>query len=149
MRTPIRFVIALTTLILVCTVLSACDKAAIEYVPNGGTYTLAQAEDVASGYDMSEVENVKTSEGPSLRRERLLELREAGTDTSLLADALTRDFPSDTPSVPLLVESATVDGVRAWLVVEAYGDTDGTLSRRRLWVLDRSNFTVLASSSFN
>lgn len=149
MRTPIRFVIALIALILACSVLSACDKATIEYVPNGGTYTLAQAEDVASGYDMSDVESVKTTEGPKLRRERLLELREAGADTALLADALTRDFPSDASSVPLLVESATVDGAQVWIVVEAYGDADGTLSRRRLWVLDRSSFTVLASSSFN
>lgn len=146
---PTRSVALLGAAVLACIGLAACGQPALEYIPNGGAYTMAQAEDIASGISLSDVEGVKTSEGPALRKERLLQLREAGTEASLLADALTRDFPSGTASVPLLIESATVDGTEAWLVVEAWGDKDGTLSRRRLWVLDRSTFTVLASSSFN
>jgi hypothetical protein len=135
--------------ILVCVSLSACGQPALEFIPNGGTYTMSEAEAMASGVSLSDVGDVKTSEGSALRSERLLQLREKGAEAALLADALVRDFPSGAASVPLLVESATVDGTSVWLVVEAWGDEDGVLSRRRLWVLDRLTYGVVASSSFN
>lgn len=110
---------------------------------------MAEAEDVAANVSISSVAGAKTSDGPALREERLLDLRANGSEASQLADALTRDFPSETASVPLLIEKATVDDTDVWLVVEAWGAKDGELSRRRLWVLDRATFSVLAASSFN
>jgi len=149
MKNPAHSIALLGSVILVCIALGACAGSTLEYIPNGGVYTITQAEDLASRVSLAEIENVRTSEGPTRREEALLELRETGDEGSLLADALTRDFPSGATSVPLLVESASVDGREVWIVVEAWGDEDGTLSRRRLWVLDRSTFVVLASSSFN
>jgi len=135
--------------LLACTILAGCDASTLEYIPNGTAYTMAQAEDMASRISLDDVKNVKTADGQDLRENALLELRAKGSESSKLADALTRDFPSGATSVPLRVESATVDNTDVWLVVEAWGEVDGTLSHRRLWVLDRSTFTVLASSSFN
>lgn len=149
MKKSARSVALLGSAMLICIALGACAASTLEYIPNGGVYTIAQAEDLASHVSLARIENVRTSEGAARREEALLELRKTGDDGSLLADALTREFPSGATSVPLLVESASVDGREVWIVVEAWGDEDGTLSRRRLWVLDRSTFVVLASSSFN
>ncbi len=142
-------IIVLGCALLACTGLVGCEKKTLEYIPTGGAYTMAQVEDVATQVSLVNVENERTADGSALRKDALLELRAAGGDASLLADALTRDFPSDATSVPLLVEAATVDGIEAWIVVEAWGDEDGTLSHRRVWILDRSTFTILGSTSFN
>jgi len=149
MNRPKLPIFVIVSAILACVTLAGCDTGTLEYIPNGGVYTMTQAEDMASSVSLKDVDNMKTEQGPGLREKALLELRAEGTESSQLADALTRDFPSGVTSVPLRVESATVDGADVWLVVEAWGDAKGTLSRRRLWVLDRSTFTVLASSSFN
>lgn len=149
MKRPTVSIVLFGCALLACTALAGCDRSTIEFIPSGGPYTMTQVEDLAAQVSLADVEDEKTANGPALREEALLELRKAGADASLLADALTRDFPSGATSVPLLVEGATVDGVEAWIVVEAWGDGDGTLSRRRVWVLDRSDFTILGSTSFN
>lgn len=149
MNRPTLSIVLFGCALLACTALAGCDRNTLEYIPSGGPYTMAQVEDLAAQVSLSDVENEQTADGSALRQEALLELREADTNASLLADALTRDFPSDATSVPLLVEAATVDGTDAWIVVEAWGDKDGTLSRRRVWVLDRATFTILGSTSFN
>ena len=149
MKRPAVSIVLLGCALLACTAIAGCDRSTLEYIPSGGPYTMAQVEDLATQVSLSAVENKQTADGATLREEALLELREADNDAALLADALTRDFPSDATSVPLLIEAATVDEVDAWIVVEAWGDTDGTFSRRRVWVLDRSTFTILGSTSFN
>lgn len=149
MKRPAVSIVLFACTLLACTALAGCDRGTLEYIPSGGSYTMAQVEDLTTQVNLSAVVNEQTADGSALRKEVLLELREADTGASSLADALTRNFPSDATSVPLLVEAATVDGVDAWIVVEAWGDEDGTLSRRRVWVLDRSTFTILGSTSFN
>lgn len=149
MKRPAVSIVLFGCALLACTALAGCDRGTLEYIPSGGPYTMAQVEDLAVQVSLSDIEDERTTDGSALREEALLELREADANAALLADALTRDFPSDATSVPLLVEAATVDEVDAWIVVEAWGDKDGTLSRRRVWVLDRSTFTILGSTSFN
>ena len=140
-----RVIVALIALVA----LVACGRAGLEYIPNGSTYTLKQAEEMASSVALLGVDSISAEEALKLRQERLSELRAEGTGPSRLADTLTRDFPSDTSSVPIRVESATVDGRSVWLVVEAWGDKDGSLTRRRLWIFDSTSFVVVWASSFN
>lgn len=120
----------------------------LEYIPSGGTYTMQQAQQVAAAISLDSVEGIKTSNASVLRTERLRQLRSEGPAASDLADALTKDFPSDTSAVPLRVEAATVDGVKVWIVIEAWGDDLGTLEHRRLWVMDRTSLGIVGSSSF-
>lgn len=142
-RTLLFFAVFALTLLL-----AGCSKPVLEYIPSGGTYTLDEVQRSASGVALDGVDHISTSDAPAARAKRMLELRAEGSDASALADALTRDFPSDTAAVPIRIERATVDGSKVWIVIEAWGDQDGTLSHRRLWLLDQATLQVTGSSSF-
>jgi hypothetical protein len=75
-------------------------------------------------------------------------LRATDEDGRRVADLLTKDFPADTRSVPVLVEAAQVAGRDAWIVVEAYATEGERLSGRRLWVFDRTDGAIITSSAF-
>lgn len=143
-RAPLTLAVLLLLLVLAV----GCSSADLEFIPTGGEYTRQEAQDAAAAIDIEPVRDVTSADAPEMRSERLESLRSNGTEASALADALTRDFPSETAAVPLRVEAASVDGVDVWLVFEAWGDEGGTLTHRRLWILDREALTVIGSSSF-
>lgn len=135
--------------LIIALALAGCGRdTVIVYMPEGGSYTLAEAGDVARSVDVTPLEKVTSEEVSDTRQEYLTDLRGHGADASLVADALTRDFPLDTAAVPLLVEAAEVDGHQVWLIVEAWAEDGGTLSHRRLWLLDRDTLDLVDSMSF-
>lgn len=134
-------------LVMLCIVLAGC-AATLEYVPEGKAYTLKEAEDLARSIPLGSAEEIAVADASDVRQERLTELRGYGDTERALADALTSDFPVDHAAVPLHIEDGRVDGDAAWIIVEAWGEKGGTLTHKRLWVLDRTSYTVLASSSF-
>lgn len=140
--------IALLALVPLLVLNGGCSKPGIEYIPSGDSYTMDEAQSVAASASLESVKDVRTSDAPALRTERLEQLRTKGPEASQLADALTKDFPSEMSAVPLRIESATIDGAECWLVIEAWGDEDGQLTHRRLWVIDRMTLEIRGSSSF-
>ncbi len=140
--------IVLFTLLLLLVLTAGCAKSGLEYIPTGGSYSMDEAQEAAASTSLESVKDVRTADAPMLRTERLGKLRTQGPDASALADALTKDFPSETAAVPLRIESATVDGIGVWLVVEAWGDENDVLAHRRLWVIDRTTLEIIGSSSF-
>lgn len=147
MRAPYRM-IALLALLPLLALGAGCSKPGLEYIPTGGTYTMDEAQAAAAATNLESVKDVRTADAPALRTERLEQLRTNGPEASALADALTKDFPSETAAVPLRVESGTIDGAECWLVIEAWGDDDGALSHKRLWVINRTTLEIIGSSSF-
>ncbi|MCE5203361.1 MAG: hypothetical protein ABFC80_04165 [Coriobacteriales bacterium] len=130
-----------------CLVLAGC-SASFEYVPEGESYTLSEVEELAQETPLGSASKVDVSRAADVRQERLAELRGHGEAAKALADALTRDFPADHPAVPVYIEAGTVDGTDAWIIVEAWGEDEGPLTHRRVWVLDRTTYAVLGSASF-
>ncbi|MGB4593416.1 MAG: hypothetical protein WBI63_06540 [Coriobacteriia bacterium] len=139
--------VMIVLLVFVCIALTGCSTT-FEYVPEGAQYTFAEAEELASSAPLGSASDMKTSDANGVRQERLTELRGYGDAERALADALTRDFPADHAAVPLRIEAGTVDGKDAWIIIEAWGDKDATLTHKRLWVLDRATYAVIGSSSF-
>lgn len=147
MKRHIRSGMTAALAVALCLVLAGCSTS-FEYVPDGGEYTLAQTQELAQDTPLGKAAEIRTADANAERVERLTELRGHGEVADALADALTSDFPPEHAAVPLLVEAATVDGKPAWVIVEAWGEEDGNLSHKRLWVLDRATYAVVASSSF-
>lgn len=148
MITPRTVGSVVTLLVATLMLVTGCADSGLEYIPSGGTYSMQEAQTLASNTSIDAVKDTKTSDAPALRSKRLATLRAEGPDGTALADALTLDFPSDTASVPLRIESALVDGDAVWLIIEAWGDKGGTLTHRRMWLLDRQDLQVVGSSSF-
>ncbi|TDB38481.1 MAG: hypothetical protein D9V44_05610 [Actinobacteria bacterium] len=147
MRTSYRMV-ALLALLPLLILGAGCSKPGLEYIPTGGSYTMDEAQAAAVSTSLEAVKGVKTADAPALRTKRLEQLRTEGPEASALADLLTKDFPSETAAVPLRIESATIDGDDCWLVIEAWGDENGVLTHRRLWIIDRATLEITGSSSF-
>jgi hypothetical protein len=78
----------------------------------------------------------------------LVWLRGRGSSGERAASLLTKGFPERTAAVPVLVRVAKVDGVRAVIVVEAIGETNGPLDARRLWVFEYSSGRLVSSSTY-
>ena len=145
----LRHIAAPVLVIILSLGLFGCGRdVAIEYIPEGGSYTLAEAAAVAQAADISALADVSSDAIAKTRQEYLTELRGLGSDASLIADALTRDFPLDTAAVPVLIEGSIVESRPVWLIVEAWAEDGGTLSHRRLWLLDRETFALVDSMSF-
>ena len=115
---------------------------------NGGAYTIAEVQRAASSMNLGDVARLKTDDAPEARNKALVRLRTHGKLGAAVADLLTREFGSKTRSVPVSVESAAVDGVDAWIVIEAAPGATGRLTTRRLWVFDRSDGSVIQSASY-
>jgi hypothetical protein len=140
-------IVLLATALLVA--LAGCRSAAVEYIPEGGTYTLAEVQERATSFDVRDADELTTAEASAERVDRLVYLRKQGDRAAALADALTTGFPTDNASVPVLVEHATVDEREVWVVVEVWGEPGGRLTHRRLWLLDYGTLDVVNSSSFS
>lgn len=120
----------------------------LAFVDAHGVYTTRQVREMARKCALGNVAGSPVSDASGLRQERLSRLREMGADGTRAANVLTVGFPVDTRSVPVRVEAASVDGVDAWVVVEAWGPRGGTLDSRRVWVFDRSDGRVLTVATF-
>jgi len=145
----IRTALAVTATALITFALSACGTATLEYIPEGGTYTLAEVQERAVTADAHGAEGIATDDANAERVERLVFLRQQGEEAAALADALTAGFPTESASVPILVERGTVDGRSVWIVVEAWGEPGEKTEHRRLWLLDDQTLEVVNSSSFS
>lgn len=144
-----RVYVTIILLFIIALAMAGCaGGSTIEFIPAGGTYTLGDAEAEARSIDISALEKVTVDEIGTLRQERLADLRGFGEDAALVADTLTRDFPIDSLSVPIRVEAADLDGQEVWLIFEAWAEEGGTLSHKRLWILDRDTRALVDSMSF-
>lgn len=114
----------------------------------GAALTAKSAEALAASTDISALANVPAADAPAMRTRTLAELRSKGADGARAADDLTAGFPAKTAAVPVLVRFCSVDGTPAIVVVEAFGQTGGDLTHRRLWVFDRATGTVIRAASF-
>ena len=84
------------------------------------------------------------------RRETYLkDAQRDGLDTASLEDALetAATEATGTRSVIAAVKPATVEGRKAWLVVQAWGDEGGTMSSVRAWLIDASSGEVISTVS--
>jgi hypothetical protein len=120
---------------------------ALRVEDTGATLTGSQAERLAAATDISALASVTATDAPAMRATVLADMRARGVLGARAADMLTIGFPERTASVPVLVESCTVDGVDAVLVVEAFGSSGGMLVHHRLWVFDRATGAVLRAAS--
>jgi hypothetical protein len=127
-------------------ILAACSRlGTVTYIPDGGSYTSEDLEGLLASADLGRTAETPVNEAVALRQEALADLRQYGDEAADLADALTSDFPADLPAVPITVELGMFEGAPAWFVTEAAADADGTLTYRRLWVLSRSDRSVIAA----
>lgn len=140
----------LTVALMLVTVLttSACTSpSAIDYIPEGGSY---EADDLTGALESSDpgaAARVETPDAPEVRQDALARLRRNGEDASTIADILTSEFPVDVAAVPYRVELGEYEGSRAWVVYETWGETEGKLSARRLWVFSYEDGTLLTATS--
>jgi len=136
-------------LVLLCGALAACSASfAPRLVENGGAMTMREAEGLAESADLSRVSGIDVAHAPDARVDALVWLRRQGAVGDRAATLLTVGFPDRTAAVPLIVEVATVDGVRSLVVVEAFGGSSGPLTYRRLWVFDLATGDVRGSAAF-
>lgn len=151
MRSLSRHAVTLLALIVAAALVTACapERAAdVEFIPEGGSYTLSAAEQRAEKATLGELADDPADAAPEKRRAALVALRRAGDEGGRVADILTKEFPPSESGVPTLVEGARVDDKDTWLVVEAIKGSDGKLSARRLWILDRADGSVIGSRTF-
>ena len=142
-RRPVRavFLLALSLFLV-----AACSGPSVRFIPDGGSYTLPQAERKALEVDLGRVTQMPSSQAEAQRRLALAALRRQGPEGSAAADLLTSRFPTKSSDVPAYVEVAKVDNKDALLVVDAVPGANGLLSSRRLWVFDRRTGDVILST---
>ncbi len=145
MRTSGRSVVV--ALLVCATALTACGHQAISYVDRDSAYTTSQLADLLERTAAGRLASRQREDAVQLRHAALVDLRSLGGGASEAASLMTRTFPATTPSVPLRVERASVDGQDAFVVIEAWGPPGGRLSARRLWALDARTGAVLFSAS--
>lgn len=126
---------------------SCAPRLTLTYLPEGGSYATADLGQVLQRAELERAERVAVDEAPALRQRALASLRRHGAEAAALADTLTRDFPTDVASVPMIVERATFEGQPAWVVAEAWGEAAGTLTHRRVWVFAYHDHALLAVQS--
>jgi hypothetical protein len=134
---------------LLATALASCGSAPeLVFVSDGDAqYSLEELEAYTTEADVSPAEGVVVAEAAEVREELLVDLRTRGSEGEALATMLTAGFPPETASVPVLAETAVVDGQDVWLVVEVWGDDEGPLTHRRLWVFDREDGSLVHALS--
>lgn len=135
---------------LVCLVtLAACKPTVdVDFLPDAPATTYAEAERQAAAADLGTASRIDVSDAPEARSEALVWLRRQGAEGDRAASILTTGFPVRTAAVPVLVHVTEIEGVRALVVVEAFGGTSGPLEHRRLWVFDYDTGGLMRSSSY-
>lgn len=138
----------LVSLMLILALAPGCTRAStVKYVTQDRKYAARELAGMASKLPAPSFAGEPVSEASELRQTALAALRAKG-ETQPLADLLTDAFPSPNRSVPYYVERAIVDGRDAWIVVEIWGSSDGTLDKSRVWAFDAHTSDVIVSSVF-
>ena len=142
--------IMLALLLAITVMLTAgCTKDSVSWVDEGASYTATDAENLARSLADGQNAGTPVSQAYDLRQEALADLRGNGDNASELADLLTRVFVNDIRSVPFYTEAARVDDVDAWLVIESWGPSEGTLESTRLWVFEQATGDVILATTVN
>lgn len=139
--------LAFFALLLAACLLAGCAERSPAWVDEGASYTTSDARALLDHVDSSKLAETPTSAAPSLRQDALVSLRDRGPAAAQAANLLTRTFPADTSAVPVYIETATVDGRKALVVVEAWGPKGESLSLERMWVLDAKTGDVMDSAA--
>ncbi len=147
MITPRTVGSVVTLLVATLMLVTGCADSGLEYIPSGGTYSMQEAQTLASNTSVDAVKDTKTSDAPALRSKRLATLRAEGPDGTALADALTSTSQA-TRIRPTTIRECARRRRCGVLIIEAWGDKGGTLTHRRMWLLDRQDLQVVGSSSF-
>jgi len=127
--------------------LAACSAPSVEYSESNGSYTNSQTRLILERIDTSRFAKKPTSEASALRSKALAQLRSQGASAAVAADLITETFPPGTRSVPVYVEKAVVEGTPSYVVIEAWGPTDGKLDRKRLWVIASETGDIIFSAA--
>lgn len=142
--------ILIVVLLVVALAATGCGGPSIEYISEGREYSLEGVDDLRTQIGAPDYGEDSASRATELRHDRLVELRSRSAQAATAADLLTQQFPNESRAVPYYVESASVDGTQAWIVLEVVASTEtGRLDRVRLWVFDKKSGDVLRASSFN
>lgn len=137
-------VLLLVTALVTC----ACTSpSAIDYIPEGDSYGADDLVEALESSDPGQSASVDTQDAAEVRQDALTNLRRNGEDASMIADILTSEFPVDVAAVPYRVELGEYDGTRAWIVFEAWGEAEGQLASRRLWVFSYEDGSLLTAQS--
>jgi hypothetical protein len=148
-RSPTRVLAASLATLAYATLLAGCSSTpAVDLVLDEHEYASWEVERMAEEVDLSSVDGIDASEAAEVRTDVLVELRQQGDEGEAVADLLTIGFPERTDAIPVLAERAVVDDVPSWVVVEAYGEDEGPLGHRRVWVFDAETGAVTLSASF-
>ena len=127
---------------------TGCERTArITYIPEGGSYEVADLDAVLADADLSRAEKVAADDVLTARQEALADLRTYGEDASRLADTLTSEFPVDVAAIPVVIERCAYQGRAAWIVIEAWAEPGAPLTYRRLWVFSQDTYRVIAATS--
>jgi hypothetical protein len=134
--------------LLLAAALTGCSGPDVTFVSADAEYTLEQVEALhTSEVPPPSVQDKPVAEASELRRDALVELRSQGSGAAELAEFVTRSLADTGRSVIYYGEAATVEGVPAWIILEAWGAEDGTLDSTRLWIFDRDSGGVIYSST--
>jgi hypothetical protein len=140
--------LALVIILMLALVPSGCGRASrIQFIPDGGTYAADGLAEALADADPGRAAKVETSEAAEVRQDALANLRTHGAEAGKLADVLTSEFPTDTAAVPFRVEHGTYADKDAWIVFEAWGDAEGKLIHRRVWVFAYGDTTLVTALS--
>jgi hypothetical protein len=148
MRRSWRSVLVLAALAVAIGAAACGRPVEVAFEESGASLTLADVEALARTADLSPAEGIDVAHAPDARVDVLVWLRGRGSSGERAASLLTKGFPERTAAVPVLVRVAKVDGVRAVIVVEAIGETNGPLDARRLWVFEYSSGRLVSSSTY-
>jgi hypothetical protein len=149
-RATIRKIACATAVLVTATVLAACSaRTGVVFEPNAAPMTMTQVEQKARSVSLDSASGLDKTNAPTARDKVLVDLRTRGTVGQRAATLLTKGFPQDTPSVPVWVGVGPVDGVRSLVAVEAYADTTGKLTWRRVWVFDLDSGAVRLAASIH
>jgi len=143
-RIMLALLLAITVMIT-----AGCTKDSVSWVDEGASYTATDAENLARSLADGQNAGTPVSQAYDLRQEALADLRGNGDNASELADLLTRVFVNDIRSVPFYTEAARVGDVDAWLVIESWGPSEGTLESTRLWVFEQATGDVILATTVN
>jgi len=133
--------------VALCVLMACSPRLELVWEPEGGTYVTDDLQELLEDADLGSASSVDAADAPALRKDLLVDLRAQGEDASFVADLLTTGFPPDAAALPMRIEGANVNDTETWLVFEAWGETTGLLSHRRLWVFDRKNGNVIQALS--
>lgn len=126
--------------------LVGCRRADITYISGTEAYSRDSALALLDGLSPGRLADRPANDSNELRFRALAELRRKGGKASRVASLITDTLPESSRSVPFYVESASFEGTRAVLVVEAMGRAGGNLEDKRLWVLSEEGIVLFSGS---